>query len=257
MKTQSIGQLAKNSGVSIRTLRHYDDVGLLHPSYRADNGYRFYSDSDSQRLHDILFYRALGFSLNEIKQLLSVASSDRRRLLLEQREQLNAHITRLERMQIQLDEALSEQDSAENTVSTEMKQDNQFDVFDGFDPDSFAAEAEERWGDTDAYKESKRRTSSYSDEDWQRYRSEWDQLNQDMVQIMKEGCSVSSERALEVVEKMRLLIDQWFYPCSKKMYANLGEMYVADERFTATYDKVLPGLATYIRDAAQANVDNS
>jgi DNA-binding transcriptional MerR regulator len=255
--------IGRGSRISIRTLRYYDEIGLLHPSHRADNGYRFYSDSNSQRLHNILFYRALGFSLVEIKQLLKASARDRQQLLLQQREQLRVHMARLERMQIQLDEALSAQErvkslhSAENREEKEMKQENRFDVFDGFDPDRHSAEAEEKWGSADAYTESARRTKSYSDLDWKRHRSGSDQLNQEMKKLMEEGCQADSGQAQDVAEKVRLLIDQWFYPCSKEMHANLAEMYVTDERFLATNDKVQSGLAAFIRNAARANMENS
>jgi len=261
MQAKSIGQLAKKAGVSIRTLRHYDEVGLLSPSHRADNGYRFYSASDSQRLHDILFYRALGFSLSEIKKLLSTSPADRYQHLLWQRDQLKAHMSRLERMQIQLDTALqAHRNSRADKVKSEskiMQKQNEFDVFDGFDPDQYAAEAEEKWGDTDAYKESAKRANSYSDEDWQRYKAELHALNQEMVTLMNDAVQADSEQAQQLAEEMRLQIDHWFYPCSRTMHAQLGEMYVADERFTATYDKISPGLAEYIRDAAQANLENN
>jgi len=230
MKTRSIGQMAKEAGISTRTLHHYDEIALLHPSHRANNGYRFYSDSDSQRLHDILFYRAIGFSLNEIEHLLEVSSMERQQLLWQQREQLIEHMDRLERMRVQLDDALSVKDNAQNKERSEMKEENRFDVFDGFDPDRHSAEAEKKWGGTDAYKESARRTKSYSEEDWKRYRCESDQLNQEMVKLMGEGCQADSGQAQEVAEKMCLLFDQWFYPCSREMHANLGEMYVTDER---------------------------
>lgn len=263
MKAKSIGQLAKIAGVSVRTLRHYDDVGLLRPSHRSGNGYRMYSNSDCQRLHDILFYRALGFSLLEIQQLLDESDANRRQKLQGQRRLLLEHIDRLKDMQIQLEAALLEQDELQNAHSEnelerkEMKTGSNFDVFNGFDPDKYAQEAEERWGDTDAYRVSTQRTRSYTEEDWKRYRQEWDQLNQDMVDVMNEGSQADSEQARAIANKMRLMIDQWFYPCSLEMHAQLGEMYVADERFTETYDQVAKGLAVFIRDAIRANLETS
>lgn len=251
MKHKTIGQLAKQAGISVRTLHHYDDIGLLKPSVRADNAYRFYSEHDERRLHDVLFFRALGFSLQEISQLLNVSEDDRHQLLLTQREQLDDHISRLQAMQIQLQETLTRQ---ENQA---MDSGNKFDVFDGFDPDQHAEEAKTRWGSSDAYKQSAKRTQSYSKQDWARYKSEAEQLTQDMAALMGEGLEADSTQVLALIEKTRLHINHWFYDCSREMHANLGEMYVTDERFRASYEKIRPGLAAFVRDAAVANLQHS
>lgn len=249
MKHKTIGQLASIARVSIRTLHHYDAIDLLKSSVRADNGYRYYNDFDEQRLHDILFFRALGFSLQEIKQLLELSNDDRRQLLLTQREQLDKQLHRLQGMRIRLEEILTNQE--ELTMSTE----NKFAVFEGFDPDQHAQEVEQRWGNSDAYKQSSKRTQSYSKQDWQKYKSESEQLSQRMATLMDDGMEPGSEQVLEVIELMRLQIDQWFYDCSREMHANLGEMYVNDERFNTTYEKVRPNMASFVRDAARANLN--
>ena len=251
MKHKTIGQLAKQAKISVRTLHHYDDIGLLKPSVRADNAYRFYSEYDKRRLHDVLFFRALGFSLQEIGQLLDVSEDDRRQLLLTQREQLDEHINRLQAMRIQLQETLTKQEKQN------MKSGNKFDVFDGFDPDQYAEEAKTRWGSSNVYKQSAKRTRSYSKQDWARYKSEAEQLTQGMAALMDEGLEADSTQVLALIEKTRLQINHWFYDCSKEMHANLGEMYITDERFRASYEKIRPGLATFVRDAAVANLQNS
>ncbi|MES3008728.1 MAG: MerR family transcriptional regulator [Pseudomonadota bacterium] len=249
MSTQAhynIGELARLAGVSIRTLRHYDDIGLLTPSSRADNSYRVYTEADCQRLFDILFYRALGFALSEITQLLQLSVTDRCAKLLQQRGQLDIHLERLQRMRAHLNQLITDQEhQAMNT--------SQFAAFANFDPDQYEEEVQQRWGDTDAYKESARRTKRYTPEDWQRYRQEAEILNQAMAALMDRGIKAQSLEALEVVEKMRLLIDTWFYPCPRGMHTNLGEMYVQDERYAAYFEKVRPGMAKFVRDAIMAN----
>ena len=251
----TIGEMARQAGVSIRTLRHYDAIGLLQPSHRGDNNYRYYTVADSQRLFDILFYRALGFALSEIEALLSQPQKDRQQQLRKQRKELDAHIDRLQGIRRQLDALLD--DSAKSTVSNKeqsaMGKDNQFNVFDGFDPDQYADEAKERWGHTDAYKESTRRTKNYTQEDWARYKAEADALNQAMVQLIKRNLSPDDPEVLDVVDQMRRMIDKWFYPCPPKMHAGLGEMYVQDGRFAAYYEKIHPGMAKFMRDATAAN----
>lgn len=108
----------------------------------------------------------------------------------------------------------------------------------------FAAEAEERWGGSDAYRESQRRTSTYTKDDWVRMRGEQDDLEGRMAAAMAAGDS-----GLVMAEEHRQLIDRWFYPCSPEMHVALAEMYVADERFAAHYDRRAPGLAQWLRNA--------
>ena len=248
MSHWTIGKMAKKAGISVRTLRHYDELGLLTPTTRAENGYRFYTEPDSLRLHDILFYRTLGFSLQEIARMLDSTEMDRNQHLLRQRKQLAMHIERLLGIQSQLDATLIKQEVEKMAT----KQD--FSVFEGFDPDRYADEAEQRWGDGDAYKESAIRTSNYSSEDWARIKSESDRMNKMMVELMDQGLTADQPAVLALIEKMRLQIDQRFYPCSRRMHASLGEMYVSDERFAANYEKLGDGMAVFMRDATAANL---
>lgn len=138
-----------------------------------------------------------------------------------------------------------------------MSTENKFDVFEGFDPDQHAEEVEQRWGNSDANKQSSKRTQSYSKQDWEKYKSESEKLTQRMAALMDNGMKPGSEQVLEVIELMRLQIDQWFYDCSPEMHANLGEMYVNDERFNATYEKIRLNMAAFVRDATRANLNQS
>ncbi|MEX2131657.1 MAG: MerR family transcriptional regulator, partial [Pseudohongiellaceae bacterium] len=203
LQQYTIGELARLAGISIRSLRHYDSIGLLKPSHRGDNGYRYYTEEDSKRLFDILFYRALGFALSEIGDLLNRPVTDRQKQLLAQRGQLDAHITRLHQIRARLDTLINDE---ENQA---MSNENRFAVFDGFDPDQYEEEVKDRLGDTDAYRESCRRTKKYNSQDWARYKSEADALNQSMASSMDKGLSADDPAVLEAVEKMRLMIDTW------------------------------------------------
>jgi len=128
-----------------------------------------------------------------------------------------------------------------------------FEVFGDLNPAGYEEEARERWGDSDAYKESAARTVRYTKEDWQRFKEESDQVNADVAALIDQGVPASDPAALEAVERHRLLVDRWFYPCSREMHAELGRMYVADPRFSETYESVRPGMAEYIREATAAN----
>jgi DNA-binding transcriptional MerR regulator len=248
VKEYVIGDIAKIAHVSVRTLHHYDKIGLLKPSSRALSGYRFYTDLDLETLHDILFYRALGFSLKRISEVLNEDGQQRIPLLQEQKKLLDEHISRLENMRTQLTETLL---TEENKMDTKSK----YDALGGFDPDQYEGEVKERWGESDAYKESSKRTKKYSKDDWARYKAEADALNEKMIGVMNAGENADSVSAIKVVEEMRLQIDAWFYPCSRQMHAQLGEMYIQDPRFMETYETMQEGMAKFMQSATAANFE--
>ncbi|GAA2799167.1 TipAS antibiotic-recognition domain-containing protein [Nonomuraea dietziae] len=117
----------------------------------------------------------------------------------------------------------------------------------------YAEEAAERWGGTDAWAESQRRTSSYREEDWRRCTAESGEISAGLAALMASGVAASSPEAMDLAEEHRLHITRWFYECGSEIHRGLGEMYVADPRFTATIDRAAPGLALYLRDAILAN----
>lgn len=127
-----------------------------------------------------------------------------------------------------------------------------FEAFGDFDPTEHAEEADQRWGDTDSYRESARRTSTYTKDDWVRMRQEMDQVNTDFAAAMAEGRPADSAAARTVATAHREHISRWFYDVTPEIHQGLAEMYVADPRFTATYDAVAPGRATYLHDAVLA-----
>lgn len=126
-------------------------------------------------------------------------------------------------------------------------------VFGDHDPTQYAAEAEQRWGDTDAYKQSTRRANSYTKDDWARIGAEGEAVELAFLAAMRAGLPPESDDAKAAAELHRLQIDRNFYPCSYEMQSGLAEMYIADSRFTAHYDQRADGLAMYVRDAIIAN----
>ena len=130
----------------------------------------------------------------------------------------------------------------------------QFEVF-GTDKvgGEWAAEAEERWGDTDAWRESQRRAARYTKDDWTEMKAQSDVALRAYADAMNAGVAATSEQAMALAEDNRRFISRWFYDCSHAMQRNLADMYIADERFRATYDTVAPGLAQYVHDAIIAN----
>ncbi len=119
--------------------------------------------------------------------------------------------------------------------------------------DAHEAEAAERWGGTDPYAESRRRTSEYSKAEWVQIKAEGDATIDGLAEAKRSGAPSDADVAMDAAEVARLNIDRWFYPCSHEMHVGLGDMYVTDARFTKTYDDVEPGLAEFVRDAILAN----
>jgi hypothetical protein len=127
-------------------------------------------------------------------------------------------------------------------------------MFDGFDPTQHEEEAEQRWGHTAAYQESSRRTRQYGKPEWEAIRRESEEIYARLGQLMQQGAAASDPAVQAAVEDHRKHIDRWFYPCSSQMHKGLGEMYVADPRFTATLDKKGgTGFAQFFRDAIAAS----
>ncbi|MFF4224835.1 MerR family transcriptional regulator [Streptomyces sp. L500] len=243
----SVGQVAALAGVTVRTLHHYDEIGLL-PSGRSHAGHRQYEDDDLDRLQQILFYRELGFPLDEVAALLDDPDADPAEHLRRQHELLTGRIDRLQRMAAAVEHAMEAR-----KMGIKLTPEEKFEVFGDFDPDAHAAEAERRWGGTDPYKESQRRAAAYTKEDWLRIKAAADGLNARIAALMESGAAPESEEAMALAEEHRRQIGESFYDCSYEIHAGLAEMYVADERFAATYESIRPGMAAFLRDAILAN----
>jgi DNA-binding transcriptional MerR regulator len=248
----SIGQVADVAGITVRTLRHYDAIGLLVPGERTATGHRRYSDADLDRLQQILFYRELGFPLEEIAALLDDPEADPLEHLRRQHGLLADRIERLTQMAAAVERAMEARRMGINLTPEE-----KFEVFGDFDPEAHAEEAEARWGDTEAYLESRRRSASYTKEDWKALRQEMDAIHHAIAERMAAGDPPDAPAVTELAEKHRLFIARTAYECGHEMHTRLGEMYVQDERFTATYEAIRPGLARYMRDAIAANAERA
>lgn len=245
---KTIGEVSALAGVSIRTLRHYDELGLVVPGMRSEAGYRLYTRSDIERLQHVLFYRELGLPLSTIRSVMDEPGFERASVLLEQRALLGEKVCRLETMIAAIDRTLAAQERGYEMTDEEM-----LEVFGDFDPARHEDEVRDRWGDTDAYRESARRTARYTKAHWQRVKDEGEAILNRMVELFDGGVAPTEVEAMDVAEEARLQIDREFYPCSREMHVNLGEMYITDPRFTAYYDTHRDGLASWFRDAIVAN----
>jgi DNA-binding transcriptional MerR regulator len=249
----TVGEAAHLAKVSVRTLHHYDEVGLLSPSARSEAGYRLYDGDDLTQLHQILLFRELGFSLDEIRQIILDPTFDRAEALRAQRTLLAEKARRTEAMLSAIDAALATLN--EGATMTDQERADMFgELFDGFNPDDYEEEVQERWGDTDAYKQSAERTKRYTKADWAQIAAEQDANTEAFVALMDAGVPSDSPEAMALAEAKRLIISKWFYDCPVEFYANMACIWVNDPRFTKNIDKAREGLAAYSYAAVQALV---
>lgn len=253
--TLRVGELARLSGVTVRTLHHYDETGLLSPSARSPSGYRLYDEDDVARLQQILYYREFGFSLEDIATLLDDPAADVGSHLRRQHELLTDRIARLQDLLAHVELNLEARQMGVNLTPEEM-----LEVF-GEDYASkhaeYEAEAEQRWGGTDAWEQSRRRSSRYTKDDWQAAMADQQAVAERIVAAMQAGLPPDSDEAMDAAEEHRQQISRWFYDCSYEIHRGLADMYLADPRFTKTYEDMAQGLARYVHDAIHANADRA
>lgn len=244
----TVGEAARLAGVSVRTLHHYDAIGLVTPGARSSAGYRVYSGSDIERLHRVLVYRELDFPLERIAEVLDDPGSDELGHLRRQRALLEQRITHLRQVVDSIEKMMEAK-----TMGTALTPEEQKEIF-GHDwlGDEYAEEAEQRWGETEAWRQSRHRTAQLDKQDWQRIKSDGDALVADLAAALTDGAEPGSDRANVLAERHRAGIEE-FYDCGHEMHVCLAQMYVEDERFTAYYDGAAPGLARYLRDVIVAN----
>ena len=245
----TVGQVAESFGVTVRTLHHYDAQGLVVPSARTHAGYRLYTDADLARLATVVTYRRLGLPLTEVRDLLDgqgTASEHLRR----QREVVLTRLGELTDLVSAIDAALEAEMNDRPATTEELKG-----LFgDGFSEDH-QAEAEQRWGETTAWKQSASRTKRYTPADWEQVKAEMDAVNAAFVAALTSGAAPDSDEAMAVAEAHREHIAQRFYDLDHTFHRGLADMYVADPRFTKTYEDLAPRLAQYVHDAIHANAD--
>lgn len=243
IKLFTVGQLAKRSGATVRTLHHYDEIGLLQPAIREQSGRRLYDLDSVVRLHQIMNYRTLGLALDQVKRLLDDPAFDREAALIAQRQSILDQVARSERLIRGIDEALSVIRSKSRKV-LDMKT-----IFGGFDPSQFEDEAKAKWGNTKAWAISAKKTAGYSESDWKRYHKENTALCEELAELARNGEDPSSDKSFEKSKAYADLVDRWFYPCSVASLAGFADMYENDARFRETFDAYGDGTAEFVINA--------
>lgn len=245
----TVGQVAQATGVTVRTLHHYDEIGLLEPSARSRAGYRLYTGADLERLAVVVAYRRLGMPLPAIAGALADESTliDH---LQRQRDCVANQLDTLTDLAHAIDTTLERL-----MTGTPATPDDLAEIFGEGYSEEHQAEARERWGESAAFAQSAARTSRYTKTDWEKIKTEGDAATQAFVRAMDSGRPPSSAEAMAAAEAHRRHIETWFYDLDHDVHRGLADMYVADPRFTTTYEDIAPGLAAYVREAIHANAD--
>jgi len=243
----TVQQLADLAGVSVRTLHHYDEIGLLTPARLQGNEYRIYEEAELMRLQQILFFRELEFSLDDIKKIVSDPAFDMQAALRDHRRMIEAKQKRLSGLIGTIDTTLAKLSGTKEVSDEEL-----FEAFWEKHETEYVAEAEQRWGNTDAYKQSKERTKHFTKEDYKRMAKDGDLFMQKFPPIMSKGpySKDAQELIAQHFEGLRT-----FYEPTLELYRGLGTMYVEDDRFRAYYAKYHKDLPEFMRDAMHAYAD--
>ena len=232
MKMQ-IKEFAEVTGVSVRTLHYYDEIGLLVPAFVEQNtGYRYYDETSLLRMQEILFYRELDFSLKSIGEILAAPDYNRNKALEEQKKLLMLKKERLERLILAIDDAV--------------KGEYIMRAFDNSEFESYKSEVKAKWGQTDAYKEHAEKTKHYSKEKWNDLAEGMNDIFAEFALCMKKGEAASSCEVQNLVKKLQDHISENYYRCTDEILAGLGQMYVADDRFKSNIDKHAEGTAAFV-----------
>lgn len=245
----SIAEVAGFSGLTSRTLRHYDEIGLLPPAFVGANGYRHYGEEELLRLQQILVLRELGLPLPRIAEVLD-AQTDRIEALRAHHRRLVADRDRLTRLAEAVARTIAELEHAREGEA--VKIDRPENLFEGFDDAPYADEARERW--PDQYTKSAGYVATLTEEDKRRIGRENTAAMIRMAEFMAAGEPVDDAAVQEEVHRHYRSICLFWTP-NAAAYKGLGCMYVDDERFTATYDAIAVGLAAYYRGAMSAYAD--
>lgn len=239
-----IGEAAARAGVSVRTLRHYDAIGLLAPSRVTHAGYRLYDAAAMDRLNQILFFRELGFPLAQIRAIMAHPDYDARAAMHRQRKLLAAQRASIDARIARLDEALRGAPEAFDMKEIErMKEIHEMKA-------QYAQEVKARWGETDAYAQSEVRTKAYGPGDWAEIQAGMEARMAAFAGVRM--LDARDARVQALVSDWQQYITDHFYACTDEILEGLGQMYEADERFKANIDRHGEGTAACMAAAIAA-----
>lgn len=250
MRVHTVGEVARLSGLSVRALRHYDEIGLLKPMTVGENGYRYYGPDELLRLQQILLQRELGVPLEEIRRSLDAAGFDRLAALKAHRDRLAAEARRYAELVRTLDQTLAALQGDGHVNETAM--------YRGFDPKKQAEHEAwiiERYGpgvqwSIDATKAAQK---AWSQDDFDRHQAEFDEIETGFVRALDAGLPADSEAVGRIVSRLHAWVARaWQGPPDRAAFIGLAELYTESPDFRARYEARAEGLTEYMAQAMRA-----
>lgn len=238
----NINQLAKIAEISVRTLHHYDDIGLLTSSRNIKNQYRIYEEKDLLKLQQILFFRELDFKLEDIKKILENPKFDIANALKDHKQMILLKRKRLDELLKTIDKTINKVTNKKNMKDKEL-----YGGFTKEEIEKYQEEAKEKWGDTEAYKQSTERVKKMGKDGLNKVLEESGKLTMEIAYTMKKGLAPESTEVQKLIARHYDGL-RAFYEPTKEIYAGLAKMYVEDERFKKNYGDVAQGLAQFMQD---------
>ncbi|MBE0341405.1 MerR family transcriptional regulator [Paenibacillus sp. 28ISP30-2] len=240
----TVKEVSGLSGISVRTLHYYDEIGLLKPHHVGDNGYRYYEQEQLLRLQQIMLYRELELPLSDIGDLLEQTKEKTAEVLLEHRSKVQNKVFRLHTLLQTIDETVAHV-KGEQTMKPEQ-------LYQGFDPEKqemYERDLTERYGHEadEKIQESKTATKNWSKEDYLDSQAEADQIHRQLAEAMNKGLKHSSEEVQALIRRHLQWVSRFYTPTAE-IYSGLGDLYVEHEDFSKMYEGYRPGLAEYLRD---------
>lgn len=242
----SIAEVARMSKLTSRTLRHYDDIGLLTPAYVGANGYRYYKQEQLLRLQEVLLLRELGLGLATITEILD-GRRDRVEALRRHEQRLRGERDRLGRLADTVSRTITQLQGGQVMAAEEL--------FEGFAQRQAEQEARlvDRYGESvrEHFQAAREHTKDWTKEDYLKAQREGEALDANLLELMRSGAAPDSPAALDAMTEHCASVSKFWTP-GRESYAGLGRLYVEDPEFKARYDALAPGLAEYLRDATAA-----
>ncbi len=242
----TIKEIADMAGVTTRTLRYYDEIGLLSPASTGDNGYRYYDEDSLLRLQQILFFRELDVPLKEIQLIMSSPDFNLLGALEKHRSSLQSKAKRLDKLIETVNQTIASIKG--ETIMTAKE------YFKGFDESQYEEEARERWGNTNRYAESQKKWASYSKEEKEAIKAEGEDLTNRMVS-KDPNVSPDDPDVQAAVGEYHTYINKYFYSCEVDFLRGLADMWVEDPRFASNYERVREGGVEFVQEAVHIYCD--